>query len=217
MIEKIIEFIAPDECIVCQKEGICLCTDCAQTALEYKKPACLFCNELNPDGRVCRRCRSKNDIYKSSIAYRYGGASKELINLMKYQGRRSVARYLASKLPAIETNAKTIITYVPSDGASRRKRGFDQAELIAKHYAKSMGDRHSTLLARREHERQVGKSRKSRIENVKDNFVALSGIPNAEVVLIDDVVTTGATVSECAKVLKRAGAKRVEVLAVAKK
>ena len=217
MLEKIIEFIAPDECIICQKEGACMCNECAIAVLKYKKPACLFCNELNLDGRVCKRCRAKNHIYKSTIAYRYGGASKELINLMKYQGRRSVARYLAKGLPQADLDDKTMITFVPSDGATRRKRGFDQAELIAKHYAKTQQIKCANLLARSSHERQVGKSRKSRIENVKGNFVALKTITGKRIILIDDVVTTGATVSECAKVLKEAGAKGIEVLAVAKK
>ena len=217
MLEKIIEFIAPDECIICQKEGLCLCTNCASAALEYKKPACLFCNELNQNGQVCKRCRPKKHIYKSTIAYRYGGASKELIKLMKYQNRRSIARYFAGLLPDPELDPESIITYVPSDGATRRRRGFDQAELIARHYAKTRAIKCTTLLARTSHERQVGKTRKSRVENVKNNFVALRQIDGKRVILIDDVVTTGATVSECAKVLKEAGANRIEVLAVAKK
>jgi competence protein ComFC len=136
---------------------------------------------------------------------------------MKYQGRRSVARYLALALPQVNFHENTIITFVPSDGTTRRKRGFDQAELIAKHYAKAQRAKCATLLARSSHERQVGKSRKSRIENVKGNFVSLKNATDKRVILIDDVVTTGATVRECAKVLKEAGAKGIEVLAVAKK
>lgn len=217
MIEKFIEFIAPDECIVCQKEGICLCETCASSMLEHKKPACLYCNELNQDGRVCKRCSRAHEVYRASIAYRYKGVVKELVNLMKYQGRRSVARQLASSLPSLDMDQNTFITYVPSDGRARRRRGFDQAYLIAKHYAKTNGYKCTTTLARSQHERQVGKTRQARFENVKGNFVATKSIAGARVILVDDVVTTGATVSECAKVLKMAGAKRIEVLAVAKK
>ena len=90
-------------------------------------------------------------------------------------------------------------------------------ELLAKHYARANGTKHTALLARRTHEKQVGKSRKGRIDNVKDNFVSTQPIAGSRVILVDDVVTTGATANECAKVLKSAGAKRVEVLAFAKK
>ena len=217
MIEKFIEFIAPDECIVCKKEGSCLCETCASSMLEYKKPACMYCNELNHDGRVCRRCRRGHDVYKASIAYRYKGVVKDLINLMKYKGRRSVARQLALGLPKLAMNESTIITYVPSDGSARRRRGFDQARLIAKHYARTNRGACTNALARSKHERQVGKTRQARFENVKGNFTATKSMQGAVVILVDDVVTTGATVSECARVLKLAGAKRVEVLAVAKK
>lgn len=217
MIEKFIEFIAPDECIACQKEGLCLCESCAESMLEYKKPACMYCNELNQDGRVCIRCRKRHEIYKATIAYRYKGILKDLINLMKYQGRRSIARQLALAMPKLDFKKNTLITFVPSDGRARRRRGFDQARLIARYYAKNHSSACSNLLARGSHERQVGKTRQARFDNVKGNFVATKNIAGAQVILIDDVVTTGATVSECARVLKDAGAKRVEVLAVAKK
>jgi len=217
MIEKLIEFIAPDECIICQKEGLCLCVECSQNNLQYKKPACMMCNELNNNGRVCIRCRHKSAVYKATIAYRYDGVIKELISLMKYQGRRGVAKHLASLLPAQDLLGTTMITFVPSDGPTRRRRGYDQAELLAKHYARANGTKHTALLARRTHEKQVGKSRKGRIDNVKDNFVSTQPIAGSRVILVDDVVTTGATANECAKVLKSAGAKRVEVLAFAKK
>lgn len=176
-----------------------------------------MCNELNDNGRVCSRCRHKSAVYKATIAYRYDGVIKELISLMKYQGRRGVAKHLASLLPTQDLLGTTIITFVPSDGPTRRRRGYDQAELLAKHYARTNGTKHTTLLVRRIHEKQVGKSRKGRIDNVKDNFVSIRPIAGSRVILIDDVVTTGATANECAKVLKNAGAKRVEVLAVAKK
>ncbi len=217
MIEKLFELIAPDECLACGAEGSCLCTSCAKVHLSLKKPACVMCNALNNNNRVCVCCRTKTNVYGASIAYRYEGITKELVGKMKYEGRRSIARYFAGKLPKADMGKDTIVCYVPCDGPARRARGFDQAELIAKHYAKLNHLQFRNLLIRIEHKKQVGQKRQERFKNVEGNFVSRSNIGDSSVMLIDDVVTTGATISECAKTLRSAGAKKVWVVAIAKK
>jgi ComF family protein len=218
MIERFFEFIAPDCCIVCNKESLCLCVDCEQSSLTAKKPSCVLCNALTSNGQICNRCRPKTKLAGASVAYRYEGTAKELITRLKYHSQRSVARFLGSKLPNPQNAVFDFVTYVPSDGPTRRRRGFNQAELIARAYAKSHGvPLHETLL-RQKHVRQVGLNRKQRLAATADSFViARYSVNGKKVLLVDDVVTTGATLSECAKTLRQAGASKVWGLVVAKK
>lgn len=217
MIEKLFELIAPDECLGCGTEGKCLCFGCEEKSTIAKVPACVMCNKQNTDNRVCKRCRAKTSISGASIAYRYSGITKDLISRMKYENGRSVARYFAALLPRVELSCEQVVCCVPCDGPSRRARGYDQAELIAKHYARFNHLKYRNILLRIEHKKQVGRSRQERFKNVQGNFEAKGDIQGLNVILIDDVITTGATISECAKTLRLAGAKKVWAVAVAKK
>lgn len=217
MVERLFEFLTPDECIVCKKEGVCICADCRAQHLETKILACPICNKLDEAGRVCNSCRSKTKLIGAKVAYRYRGVAKDLLGQMKYGGQRSIARYFGANLPRFTELDSYLVSFVPSDGATRRRRGFDQAELLAKSYAKKHGLSLSRLLIRKSHNSQVGMGRLARIENVKDNFIARKSAVGNHVLLVDDVITTGATASECARVLKEAGASKVWLIAVAKR
>lgn len=218
MLEKFFEFIAPDECVVCGREGRCICVDCSKTHLRTKKPACVLCNALNDDNKVCSGCRAKTHLVSASIAYRYDGVVKELVRAMKYQNRRSIARYFGRTLPAISDTEGAIVSFVPCDGGGRRRRGYDQAELLAKVYAQHHGYVFKELLVRSKHKQQVGQGRRARFENIYDNFLVRHSIdPDKRVILVDDVVTTGATISECARVLHNHGVKKIWAVAIAKK
>jgi len=212
MLEKIFEIISPDTCVVCEKEGTCLCVECSKKHLHYKKPSCVFCNALNDDGRSCRACYAKAKVSKTFITFRYEGIVKDLIWAMKYDNKRSYAKELASYLSFEEG----LVCFVPSDGKTRRRRGYDQAELLARHYSKIHNLKFSKVLIRKKHISQVGKSRKERMQNTLGNFVVAKNVLGVKIILIDDVLTTGSTAKECAKVLKEAGAKSVNVVALAK-
>lgn len=217
MIEKLFELIAPDECVLCQREGLCICKICQHEVVTVKKPACVLCNTLCSDGRVCKRCKPKTKLAGSSISYRYKGVVKELVHGMKYANRRSVARFFACKLPKVDIS-DVVVSFVPCDGPARRARGYDQAELIARKYAKLHNYQFRKLLVRVKHTKQVGQKRHERFRNVKNNFhTRATNLDGLKVILVDDVITTGATVSECASTLRQAGAKTVWALAVAKK
>lgn len=212
MFEKLFEIISPDTCVVCKKEGSCLCEKCYQKHLQYKKPACAFCNALNNDGRSCRACYAKTKISKAHISFRYENVVKDLIWQMKYENKRSYAKELARYLKP----EKGLVCFVPSDGKIRRRRGYDQAELLAKHYSKIHKLKFKKVLIRKKHISQVGKSRKERMQNTIGNFIVAGNVMGANIILIDDVLTTGSTAKECTKVLKEAGAKSVCVNVLAK-
>ncbi len=178
----------------------------------------MLCNALTPVGQVCKSCRSGTRLSGASISYRYEGASKELIKRLKYHQQRSVARFLGARLILPNHMQFDFVSFVPSDGKARRARGYNQAELLARQFAKSHDLPLQNTLLRKKHARQVDLSRKQRLEMIQDNFVSYgNSVVGKNILLVDDVITTGATLRECAKTLKAAGAAKVWGVAVAKK
>lgn len=105
----------------------------------------------------------------------------------------------------------TLISHVPTANQRVRMRGYDQAKLIATALAKKRALAHKTLLLRRGKARQVGAGRTDRFSHLENAFlpIRLDKIKDAEILLIDDVTTTGATLQSAAKTLKSAGAKTI--------
>jgi competence protein ComFC len=220
MLQKIIEIIAPADCVACRVPGMSLCAGCAQAKLVRKVSSCVFCNRLTPGGKTCSTCARKTALRGAYILWRYEDYAKELVRRLKYANDRSVAKTLATYLvEAFELSDYEVITAVASDGPSLRSRGYNQSELLAKALAKKTGIPCSPVLLRVKHEKQVRLNRAQRLKAVEGNFVCFKPtvVTGKKVLIVDDVITTGATMNECAKVLKEAGAKRVWGIAVAKK
>jgi ComF family protein len=109
-----------------------------------------------------------------------------------------------------------LVTSVPVAAARHRERGYNQSELLAKEVARRAGLPYRALLGRLTTTHQIGLDRRSRLEQVSGAFYALSVLDGQQVLLVDDVVTTGATLSACADVLSEAGAGSVWAAAVAR-
>ncbi len=220
MIGTLIRMIAPPDCIACQKPGEYLCVGCAQTSLVAKVPSCFYCNALTIDGRACKTCQRKSKLRGVHVLWRMDGAAKDLVYTLKFGNDRGVAQFVALRLVNQFNLADyDIITFIPSDGPTLRRRGYNQADLLARAVARRLGKHRTPTLLRTRHTRQVGQSRTKRFESVVDNFICnnAKGVMGKRVLLVDDVLTTGATMSECARILRAAGAKQVWGLAVAKK
>jgi ComF family protein len=152
----------------------------------------------------------------------YSGTVRDAIHALKFNGKAPLARPLgalivegyAAGLPA----GVTAVVPVPLASARERERGYNQASLLAERIARDCGlPVRARWLARRRHTpAQSDLTAAERRANVRDAFRASSAVRDAHVVLVDDVLTTGATVSECARVLRAAGASAVGVLTVAR-
>ena len=198
--------IAPPSCVVCGSEGRVVCRGCADTLVVPQLPQCFWCGTPSLGGKTCSLCQSVITLGGLVVASSYTGAARELIGLLKYHRQRDAAAALAATLtPLLDSANFDIVTSVPVATSRLRQRGYNQSELIAKSVARSLTLPYRPLLRRVRNTQQVGKSRRQRLEQVSDVFVA-RGTPSSRVLIIDDVLTTGATLNACAVTLRNAGA-----------
>ncbi|HEX7260033.1 MAG TPA: phosphoribosyltransferase family protein [Candidatus Saccharimonadia bacterium] len=193
MLQQLARFLAPPCCLSCDVEGSLVCPSCWEKVFQ---PAEIGCNGL------------ANVI----AAGPYASVMRELVARLKYKHQREAAAVFArALLPRLEPKRfeYNSVTAVPVVTARLRQRGYNQAELIAKELARSLALPYRRLLVRRRVTQQVGKSRAERLEHVGGAFVAKPNVGGLRVLLIDDVLTTGATLAECAGVLHRAGANEI--------
>lgn len=186
---------------------------------------CIICKT---DGFIglCPYCKSRINratIENGSLSYGfYGGIVKTLILKFKYESDFT-AGYLLSKLlvEMIEENNiyADVICYVPMTKKSEKKRGFNQCEVIARHIGYRINIPVSDCIKKiKNTKEQKTLTKEERVKNLKGAFKVsrVKDIKNKDVILIDDVMTTGATINECKDILKRSGANKITVLTIAK-
>ena len=184
---------------------------------------------LNASEIRCALCRRLQPPFVKAVAYgSYDGGLRELIHLLKYEQVRPAAvvlgRMLAEAVSGMESGSTSLVVVpVPLHARKLRQRGFNQSELIAQHAVRlGVGSGRAlnsrVLQRRRETQSQIGLTRHQRRENLRGAFAVSrpEEIAGREILLVDDVFTTGTTVSECARVLLRAGASEIFVATAAR-
>ena len=188
--------------------------------------------ECDDDGlRRCPVCRRIDRPYERAAAYgSYDGGLRELVHLLKYHGVRPAAtvlgRMLAEAIASFEPeldHGSILVIPVPLYKGKLRQRGFNQAELIARAAltvaaCERLQLAPDALQRTRDTHSQIGLTSHQRRENLRGAFAVSRAqeVTGRSVLLVDDVYTTGTTVSECARVLRRAGASGVWVATVAR-
>ena len=217
ILERLFVHVAPHNCIGCEAEGRLLCQACA--GLIVRPPArCYRCHRLSPGGKTCQTCRHHSDLYAVHAGAIYDGLAKDLVWRLKLGGAQGAAREMASLLAEnSETADNLIVMHVPTATSRVRQRGYDQAQLLARAFSERAGLRYLPCLARLGQHKQVGASRKQRTAQLASAFRVLRPalVQNAHILLVDDVLTTGATLEAASKALKVAGAKRVSAIVFA--
>jgi ComF family protein len=180
----------------------------------------------------CGLCRRLDPPYAKAVAYgSYSGGLRDLIHLLKYEqvlpAAAVLGRMLVETIPRLEPlfgDEPVFVIPVPLYAGKFRQRGFNQSELIAKAALKlnsakgKLKLRDRILERRRETQSHIGQTRHQRRENMRGAFAVAKPeqVSGHEFLLVDDVFTTGTTVSECARVLRHAGASKVWVATVAR-
>ncbi len=188
--------------------------------------------DFDDDGLCrCPVCRRIDRPFERAVAYgSYDGGLRELIHLLKYRGVRPAAsvlgRMLSDAVASLELESSqnpVVVIPVPLFKRKGRQRGFNQAELIARAALKSLAPHRfqlatDLLIRTRATDSQIGLTSNQRRENLRGAFAVSRAqeIKGREVLLVDDVYTTGTTASECARVLRRAGASKVWVATAAR-
>jgi competence protein ComFC len=161
----------------------------------------------------------KSPPYTRVIAYGlYEGVLKEAINRFKFYGLRRLSRPLGGLLPNLPIPESDAIVPVPLTAKGLRQRGFNQSLLTAQVVSKKTGIplNIDTLMKIKETPPQVGLSASERHTNLAGAFKAKGDLKGGRILLVDDVVTTGATAAACSKALLKAGAKEITVLTIAR-
>jgi ComF family protein len=204
------------------------CEGCLAGVQELAGPSCGVCGRPFPDGsggaRVCASCFKEPPAFRIARApYQFEGVVRDAIHQFKYGGLRAVEGFLSApfdeRLSAWFGEVDVVVP-VPLHPARLRKRGFNQSLLLAKRAADALSAILSVdgLTRTRNTRPQVELDGADREKNVKGAFAAPRPqvFESKDVLLVDDVYTTGATVRECARVLSKAGARCVCVLTVAR-
>lgn len=222
LLDRLISLLAPHNCVSCGAEGSLLCEWCSEGLLASLPPRCYRCQALTQDSATCKKCRRHSDLRYVWVGGEYAGAAKVLVHKLKFQRTRAsatvIARLMDETLPYIPRDV--VIAYAPTATSRRRRRGYDQAELIARALARRRNMTFKTLLYRRGHSRQVGADKQTRQTQLAQAFYPNPAIQldkDTKVLLIDDIVTSGATLEAAAHVLKQSGAATIYAAAFAQK
>ncbi len=193
-------------------------------------PRCVVCGtEKDVSCYLCPTCKEEMDTLIMGLtdttgltacaAYRYKGSAARIVQSFKYGGNRWLSAFMAQAMLHAAVNTHTgfdCVCHVPLHNKKRRKRGFDQAELLSKRIAALTGKPYLPAIKRiRNTPSQTKLNAQERKENMRGAFEAAQ-IVKGRVLLVDDVLTTGATAAACADVLKAAGAQSVTVLTFAR-
>ena len=217
-----LDLLFPIYCAGCGREGGIICRYCADDLKQLSPPYCRVCAAPGVDG-VCRWCLEYPRGFESLRSpYRFEGPVREAIHALKYRGVRAASETLGELMTQhLKRNAvrNDTLVPVPLHPSRLRNRGYNQSALLARHVGRNLDlpVREDVLVRVRNAPPQVEtRTRDERRTNVGGNFACDVDLSGLTVLLLDDIATTGSTLSECASALREAGASRVYALTLAR-
>jgi len=242
--ESIFCTLFPADCKLCgtfltEISHLPVCRECIALQHTFQGTQCHICGELltaqiqNADAvSLCFVCREERPHFERATSFGpYEDKLLGLVHLLKYDRMLSAVEPLSERLAyamrelAPSLGNKVIVVPVPLHASKSKHRGFNQADTLARAALKNLGHNapgwmfsNNTLQRVRDTVSQTGLSRHQRQENIRGAFEVKNdaSVRGKRVLLVDDVMTTGVTADECARVLRRAGAEKVYVATVAR-
>lgn len=219
-----LDWIYPPVCIGCGEPGYRLCTKCLEKIQFLTGSICRKCGHpISKNAELCKTCADAPPAYDSlrSLA-RYEGVVRECVHALKYENNQSLGEFFSSWMAELVHDSGWLVDMVipvPLSPIRMVERGYNQSALLARPLAISLGIRYKPygLERIRNTRSQVELSAEERRHNVAGAFEAIPDIVREkQVLLIDDVTTTGSTIKECTLALKAAGASAVYCLTLAR-
>jgi len=212
------DLLFPPRCALCGRGGVLLCEDCAATLPPADGARCERCWMPVSRATICRHCRETPPAFESiRAAFVMDGPARRLAHELKYEGLTSLAEPMAELMAECAGGMEAdVVVPVPLHGARERSRGYNQAAELGRQLASVLRLPYERRAARRIRDtaplaRTMHQDERRAI--VAGAFAADRGrVDGGRVLLVDDVVTTGATLDACAGALREAGAKTVSCL-----
>lgn len=218
MIDRLLSFIAPHRCYGCEISGSILCNSCYNDIVESDFGRCIWCL-LPADGMdQCRLCGEWLGVSGAWAIGERNGILKSLVGDYKYESIREsglvMARLLDQRVAVLP--ADTIVTSIPTVAQHIRQRGFDHAGTIAREFSSLRNLHYTPLLRRLQQTPQHELSRAARLKAAKQAFELKTTSVGSPILLIDDIMTTGATLEACVRLLQDSGATEIYAAIVAR-
>ena len=216
MIDALLSMVAPHLCSGCGQIGSTFCDNCKYNIIEEPFTGCILCQKPQTFGI----CMDHNSSYNQAfVVGERRGALQRLIGGYKFQNMKAtsvaLAELLDTRLPQLSNN--TVLVPIPTSPAHIRERGYDHMLLIAKQLARLRKLPVRRLLIRDNTLTQHHANRKDRLEQAKSAYRVQGTLDSAlTYMIVDDVVTTGATIEQAALQLRQAGAEHILVAAIAR-
>jgi competence protein ComFC len=225
-------FIYPPYCSICGnelKKTEIICQRCLDKTFFVSRKKCKICGKPVKSGKICKKCRKETPYFDFVVSCgSYVPPFSDIIKIYKYGNRPSLSVRLARKLYSNYSSRGDLeninyLTWVPMKKPEKRERGYNQSQLLAREFARISSLKSINLLQKTATiPSQTTLPYEKRFVNVKDAYGVkekslkdFKSNPENGIILIDDVLTTGSTLNECARRLKEAGFKKVVGLVLA--
>ena len=221
-LDRLADALLPGSCLLCgaDAERDLICAGCSADLPPTPSPACPQCGEATTHGERCGACLKDPPAFARTVAlFRYEFPVDRVIHALKYAHRLPVAAWLGERLAErLADDPPELVVPLPLHPARLRERGFNQSAEIARALARYLTrplDAHSVVRTRATPP-QAGLPLKERGGNVRGAFECRSDLGGRSVLLVDDVMTSGATLRECARILHLHGAGSITVAVAAR-
>ena len=212
------------DCVLCgTRSHASLCKDCYRDLPFRQVPGCPRCNAEGIKNQLCGACLSDPPHFdETRCAFRYAYPLDRLVQVYKFKAKLGLlplfSNALAEAVRAGGSAPPDLVIPLPLAPKRLAQRGFNQAALLGEHVSQMLATRFEVrgMLRVRETPPQTGLSRQARLKNVRGAFECIQRLDGKRVAVVDDVMTTGATLSEAAKALKKAGAAHVSAWVIAR-
>jgi ComF family protein len=223
--QAVLDVLFPSRCVGCGAFGSFLCQSCQAELPRARPPRCPICWKPQRGPAPCGRCRQERPAFQGARSLHiYDGAAREAVRALKYNYLSALAQPMAQLMARYVEEEEGIeadlLVAVPLHGRRRRLRGYNQSALLARELSRLCGlSLAERALARRRNTPPQARSvdAEARKRNVADAFNAdRRWVEGKRALLVDDVMTTGATLDACARALREAGAASVWALTFAR-